>query len=57
MVAGLAVKIRNETEAVIEPLRRSATAAPPASRPVAPRGEDDPYDLARWRRWSLKWDE
>ena len=57
MVAGMAVKIKNETEAVIEPLRRNATAAPPASRPAAPRGEDDPYDLAKWRRWSLQWNE
>ena len=57
MVAAMTAMIEYETEAAIRPLRRDATTAPPASRPAAPRGEDDPYDLGRWRRWSVEWDE
>ena len=57
MVAGMAAAIESDTEAAIQPLRRIATAASPTSRPAAPEEADDHYDLRRWRRWSLKWDE
>ena len=58
IVAGMAAAIKTDTEAAIQPLRRiAATAASSTSRPAAPEEADDHYDLRRWRRWSLKWDE
>ena len=56
--AGIAAAVGEETEATIRPLLRiAATATSATPRSAAPEETDDPYNLRRWRRWSVRWDE
>ena len=54
--AAISVRVREDTEAVIGPLRDLAASSSATPRPASPeRASDDYYDLAKWRRWHARW--